>query len=377
MTDLSELTNDDELWKACQRLWESVTNTQMYITGGIGPSSDGERFTFAYDLPNEYTYNETCASVGLVMWAHRMLQATGSGKYADIMEQTLYNTVLSSVSTEGDKFFYANYLNVFPDRFKHASAAMIDKTKPERQEWFDVACCPPNASRLIASIGEYFYSGRDNGLMVHLYNNSSAKFIISETPVIIEQHTNYPWDGNVKLKIDPIESTNFKLYLRKPGWCRHASVTVNGKAFDYVLENGYIIIDRCFSKGDQVNLSMEMSVQTIHANPAVRENCGRVALMRGPVVYCFEEKDNGKYINDISIDTNTLISEQFEPDLFGGVVTLSTDGFKHDLTCWNNRLYSNEAASLLKVPLKAIPYYTWCNRGLGEMLVWINERVNK
>lgn len=377
MADIAGIYDDEELYAACRAIWDSTVNTQYYITGGIGPSSDGERFTFAYDLPNEYTYNESCASVGLVMWAHRMLQFECEGKYADILEQTLYNTVLSSVSSEGDKFFYANYLSVYPRRFEHSSAAVIDKMRAQRQEWFDVACCPPNVSRLIGSLGGYMYSLGSDSLYVHLYAGSRTEFSIGGSKARLTVLTEYPWDGNIRITVDFEEEREFSLGLRIPGWCRDWSVKVNGSDAAYEVRKGYCILKRKW-KYEAVELMLHMPVMMMEANPEVRENCGRIALQRGPLVYCIEEADNGKGVNDISIPEDCEFKEtRGIENLSGDAVGLEFTGFKRDASDWSGELYRQMSSPQKAVTVKAVPYYLWGNRGFGEMLVWIlKNKIN-
>lgn len=373
MADLAAEYGDAELLEACETIWTRLTGKQFYITGGIGPSPDGERFTFDYDLPNEMTYNETCASVGLVFWAHRMLQFAGDSRYADIMEQTLYNTILSSVSFEGDKFFYANYLTVYPDRFKYASKAIIDKMYPTRLPWFNVACCPPNVARLLAALGQYIYSTSDDAIYVHLYNDSEIEAALADTRVGVSQRTRYPWDGAVRIDVAPERSAVFAVALRRPGWCSRASVTVNGAPVRADIERGYMVIRREWQPGDVIELTLDMPVVKMEAHPAVRSNSGRVALQRGPVVYCLEQADNGIDLNDVALDAGADIAEQYEDDMLGGVVVLRTQGSRRSRTDWDGVLYRPAQSDKVGVELTAVPYYTWENRGQGEMVVWVKH----
>lgn len=374
MADIASAYKDKELYEACCTLWDSLTQTQFYITGGIGPSSDGERFTFAYDLPNEYTYNETCASVALIMWAHRMFHLNGESKYIDVLEQTLYNTALGSVSLQGDKFFYANYLSVYPDRFKHASAALIDKMRAERQEWFDVSCCPPNISRLIASIGSYVYSKDKKGIYVNLYTPGKVVFEKNDTNISLDVETDYPWNEKIQIKVDSEKTCTFAIKLRIPGWCSKWSIKVNGKGTDFGIKDGYCILEREWNNNDTIDLVLAMPVMQIETNPKVRENCGRIALQRGPIVYCLEQADNGTEIQDITIPA------QSEFSLIHGIegmpseaVMLEFDGYRREQSQWSGKLYDNAISEMVPVKARAVPYWLWGNRGFGEMNVWIRK----
>lgn len=373
MADLAAETGDETLLQACEVLWDRLTSRQLYITGGIGPSAEGERFTFDYDLPNEFTYNETCASCGLVFWSHRMLQFDGDSQYADIMEQALYNTVLGGVSHDGDKYFYANYLTVYPDRFKYASTAITDKSYPVRQPWFNVACCPPNVARLIGSIGQYMYSVNDEAIYVHLYSNNETNTKLGDSNVRIKQETNYPWQGTVRLTISVDKPSEFQVALRHPYWSPNAQVKLNGTIVEAHKHKGYLFINREWNNGDVIELTLDMPVMRVESHPSVRANAGRVALQRGPLVYCFEEVDNNKDLNDLTISADASITEQFEPDLLGGVVTLETTGFRRDLSGWDDHLYRPSKSEKVRAKLKAVPYYARLNRGFGEMLVWIKD----
>src|SRR5690606_29447942 len=289
MADLAAKTNDPELKKVCETLWENVTRKQMYITGGIGSMVFGEAFSFDYDLPNDLSYTETCASIALVFWANRMLDLDINSQYADIMELTLYNGTISGMDLDGKKFFYVNPLEVLPE----ASDKRGDKRhiKSVRQGWFGCACCPPNLARLIASIGHYIYSQKEREIFVHLYMGNDAKFELDGKEVLLTQHTNYPWDGHVAINVSTELQSDFTISLRVPGWARKAIVKINGQLIDHesLIKDGYIRLQRSWKKEDKIELILPMEVERIQANPLVRHNNGKVALQRGPVVYCLEE----------------------------------------------------------------------------------------
>jgi DUF1680 family protein len=372
MADLSKETGDLSLLDSCKTLWANVTNKQMYVTGSIGSSRFGEAFTFDYDLPNETAYNETCASIGLVMWAHRMLHIDLKGDYADVMETALYNGVLSGMSLDGTKYFYVNSLDVWPQSCLNRH----DKqhVKPVRQEWFGCACCPPNLSRLFASLSQYMYSQSETHVYAHLYANSEVDIEIAGTHIKIRQKTSYPWDENVDIDVIPAVAAVFTVGLRIPGWCKSHTVTINGiAAGDLSIQDGYVRIERIWQPGDQIQLHFEMPVERIRSNPQLRVNSGKVVLRRGPVVYCLEEADNGPILSDISLSVDCSPQVLFEPDLLGGVTVIIVEGWRSQLTPLESSLYTDRPIERQRAQVVAVPYYAWNNRNPGEMLVWIRE----
>lgn len=373
MAGLAAKTGNESLKQACQTLWENVTKRQMYITGGVGSSAFGESFTFDFDLPNDTAYAETCASIALVFWARRMLELEMDGKYADVMERALYNGTISGMDLDGKRFFYVNPLEVWPKACERHDKRHV---KSVRQTWFRCACCPPNLARLIASIGHYIYSQTSDALFVHLYVGSDIQTEIDGRVVEVVQTTNYPWDGTVRLTVSPESAGEFTLGLRIPGWCRGAEVTVNGEKVDVVplIKKGYAYIRRVWQKGDEVELYFPMPIERIKAHPQVRANAGKVALQRGPIVYCLEEADNGPNLANLFLPRDANLEAHFEPDLLEGVVVITGTAERIDESAWNGELYQSVEAQTYEVPFRAIPYYAWCNRGGGEMLVWINEK---
>ncbi|MFZ4397910.1 MAG: glycoside hydrolase family 127 protein, partial [Kiritimatiellia bacterium] len=318
MADVARETGDATLLPALRKLWKHVTHTRMYVTGGIGSSRLNEGFTFDYDLPNETAYCETCAAVGLVFWAHRMLLLTGDGDYADVMERALYNNVLSGVSLDGRRFFYANPLAVYPA----ASKGAADNVAAERREWFGCACCPPNIARLIASVSQYFYSEGERAASIHLYAQGEAELHVAGQTVRLRTATQYPWDGAIRMNLTMERVARFTLALRIPGWCAKFSLAVNGKAVRVKPLKGYVRVARNWQDGDSVQLTLAMPVLQVEANPKVRMNCGRVALQRGPLVYCLEQADNGAELNDITLPAAAKFKPEFVKTLMGGVVVL-------------------------------------------------------
>ncbi|KZM53191.1 hypothetical protein A3Q36_01155 [Geobacillus stearothermophilus] len=373
MAGLAAKTGDESLKQACQTLWENVTKRQMYITGGVGSSAFGESFTFDFDLPNDTVYAETCAAIALVFWARRMLELEMDGKYVDVMERALYNGTISGMDLDGKRFFYVNPLEVWPKACERHDKRHV---KPVRQKWFSCACCPPNLARLIASIGHYIYSQTSDALFVHLYVGSNIQTEIGGRSVEIVQETNYPWDGTVRLTISPESAQEFTLGLRIPGWCRGAEVTINGENVDIapLTKKGYAYIRRVWRQGDEMVLHFSMPVERIKAHPQVRANAGKVALQRGPIVYCLEEVDNGPNLANLFLPRDAQLEAHFEPDLLEGVVVITGTAERMDESAWNDELYRPIEPRTYQVPFRAIPYYAWCNRGEGEMTVWVNEK---
>lgn len=377
MTEVAMHNGDKSLMDACRNIWENVVTKRMYITGGAGSSKQGERFTFDYDLPNETSYSETCAAIALAMWSSRLLQKFKDGKYADIMEKAIYNGILSGLSLEGTNFFYMNPLAVYPDAYKNTYIGKYGANKAERREWYGVACCPTNLSRFLPSIGKYIYSESKSELYVHLYVNSEVDTVLDGNSVRLKQESNYPWDGKIKLFMDSPTESEFTLALRKPGWCSNVSIKVNGEKTDdaSIVYNGYIKIKRKWSKHNVIDMEMDMPVEIVEAHPAVRMNCGCIALQRGPLVYCLEETDNGKYLNDIYINRDQDFKVDFKKDLLGGVCTITGTGYRRKLNDWEGFLYKRGRSDTEQTIFTAVPYYAWCNRGSGEMLVWIHSNT--
>ena len=361
MADLAHDLPDQSLFEADQRLWNHLCTTRLYITGGLGPSAHNEGFTTNYDLPNETAYAETCAAIGFVLWNHRMLQLDCNAYYADMLECALYNGVLSGVSLDGHKFFYENPL---------ASLGAH-----HREEWFQVACCPPNIARLFASLGQYIYSVNDTDIAVHLYMQNTARMTVSGREVTVRQETTYPWNGNITLQLDMDEPVPFGLRLRIPGWCQDARLTVNGEAFDIAshLEQGYVHVEHMWQAGDRVKLELAMPVERMYAHPNVRQDAGCVALQRGPLVYCVEEADNPVPLQRIALPGTAELTSQFEAAMLDGVTVVRGEALVEDDTGWTGRLYRAWPTSSQPHTITAIPYYAWDNRQPGEMRVWLRD----
>ena len=360
MADLAQEYQDEGLAAACKRLWNHLTEGLLYITGGIGSTDRNEGFTQEYDLPNEHAYCETCASIGLFFWGHRMLKVDFDGRYADTMEQVLYNLIASGVGLDGTKFFYDNPLQ--------------SQGMHHRQTWFDVSCCPPNASRLLASLGKYVYSEQDNGIDVHLYIQNTARLQIGGQIVKLRQKTDYPYDGNVMIEIDPTQPATFAIRLRIPGWCRNAHLVINGEEQSVEAVHGYVTATREWRGGDVIVLSLDMPVERVHAHPNVRMDRGRIAIQRGPVVYCVEEIDNGSDLDAIVIPDDAVLSPVSDSQTIHSDVTVIEGTVARLDPNLGSQLYRFSTAPYVPFILRAIPYFLWDNReGAGEMMVWLRR----
>ena len=336
MADVAALKNDTGYIAAMDRLWDDVVHRNMYITGGIGSSHDNEGFTEDYDLPNLDAYCETCASVGMVLWNQRMNQLTGDSKYIDILERSLYNGALAGISLGGDRFFYVNPLE--------------SKGDHHRQEWYGCACCPSQLSRFLPSIGNYIYASSDDALWVNLYIGNTGQIRIGETDILLTQETDYPWDGSVKLTISTSQPLEKEIRLRIPNWCKTYDLSINGKRINVSEEKGYAVI-KDWKSQDVIALDMDMPVEIVAADPHVKENFGKRAIQRGPLVYCMEEIDNPEYFDQIQLSPSTTFQTAFASDILNGIKTIKTNGRAQSATF--------------------IPYYAWDNRKAGKMRVWI------
>ncbi len=373
MADVARSTEDEGLWRALEGLWNNMTKRRMYITGAIGSSHVGEAFTYDYDLPNDTVYGETCASVGLAFLAKRMLSIEPEGTYADVLERALYNGVISGMNLAGDRFFYVNPLGVLPE------ASLKDEgkrhVKPSRQKWFHCACCPPNLARLLSSLGDYIYGIREKTLFIHLYVGSRVEADLQGQKVCLQVQTRYPWEEEVRIRVETCEEGDWTLALRIPGWCRQYTLTCGGTPVEGVEKAGYLYVTRAWKPEEEILLTLAMPVEKVEANPRVREDIGKAAIMRGPLVYCLEEADNGKDLHRIRLTEKTDWEIRYEPELLNGVVTISAMGEMRSQEDWEEdalyRPFGEDRYELKK--LKWIPYYAWANREEGEMLVWIRN----
>lgn len=375
MAEVARETDDPTLAVACQRLWNDITQRQMYITGGIGAASYGESFTFDYDLPNDTIYSETCASIGLVFFARSMQRFRPQGEYADVIEKALYNGILSGIANDGKSFFYVNPLEVDPES---AEKDHLKKhIKIRRQKWFGCACCPTNLVRLFSSLNGYLYAKRDNALFIHQYAESSMATVLDNGNISLEVKTNYPWEENISITVKEAPSTEATIALRIPGWCKEHSLVVDGEVIRTSAKDGYVYISKVFSQDSSIQLTLKMPVTLMQSNPHVRENMGNLSVMRGPVVYCLEEADNGENLNQISIGPNTSFNFRYDQNFFGGAVVIKSEGKRIETRNWDSRLLYRpmKEHTYKSVPLTWIPYYLWANRSAGEMTVWVNSQL--
>lgn len=376
MADLAKETDDAALAETCERLWESTTGRKMYVTGGIGSSAHLESFGADFDLPNDTAYAETCAAIGLFLFSSRMARLRHQSRYADVMERTLYNGILSGLGLDGRSYFYVNPLEVVP--------AVCDQNgsyrhvKYRRQAWYGCACCPPNIARTLTSLGEHAYHIHGDTLFADLYHQGTVTFPAGPREVSLQQLTRYPWDGTVTFCFKGDAPTPFGLALRIPSWCRGHTVTLNGSALPGAAgTDGYVQVRRTWSKGDTLELVLEMKVERIHADPRVHADSGKVAIQRGPIVYCLEEADNGAQLSSLRLLPDTPLEAVDRPDLFGGVIAVRARAAGKN--AWTGGLYAQDGPQ--DGPPNAgptrevlfIPYYAWANRTPGEMSVWVRE----
>ncbi len=374
MMDVYMETGDESLFEACKKIYRNLVGKRMYITGGVGSACCGERFTADYDLPNDTIYAESCASVALALFSRRMFQATGEGIYIDYAEQALYNTVLASVALDGEHYFYVNPLETWPEvSYKNPTIAHV---KPTRQGWYQVACCPQNTLRTLASWEQYTCLKKDNTLYCCMYADSTIDLQLTETKVKLQVSTRYPFENEVAFKIEI--DAEFTLALRNPYWSEHTKVLINKEAVEEGVDAGFIYLKRDWKAGDVVTLILDMKPEFIISHPKLRANSGKLALKKGPLVYCIEEADNGENLRNYYVSPNAQITEVYDKDIFGGCLTLQVPAVRLSETLWEDQepewaLYQPYAAREEAAVLTAVPYCFWNNRGEGEMLVWINR----
>ncbi|MFY9997304.1 MAG: glycoside hydrolase family 127 protein [Leclercia sp.] len=372
---LARISGDESKRQTCLRIWSNMVQRRMYITGGIGSQGIGEAFTSDYDLPNDTAYSESCASIGLMMFARRMVEMEGDGQYADVMERALYNTVLGGMSMDGKHFFYVNPLETYPKAipFNH----IYEHVKPVRQRWFGCACCPPNIARTLVALGHYIFTPREDALFINLYVGNTMQVAVGDQQLDITISGNYPWDERVAITIQSTQPVEHTLALRIPGWCDALKVTLNGEAYCGEVDKGYLHIHRVWAAGDVITLQLPMPVRRVYGNPLVRHLAGKVALQRGPVVYCLEQADNGSELHNLSLDKHSQFVEVAGTGVMANKILIQAQGHRQALDAPQDRpLYQFDQPMARTEPqtLTFIPWFSWANRGEGEMRIWVDER---
>ncbi|MCB0107352.1 MAG: glycoside hydrolase family 127 protein [Caldilineaceae bacterium] len=364
MADVAALTGEQAYINAIDRIWENVVGKKIYLTGGLGARHHGEAFGDNYELPNATAYNETCAAIANIFWNQRMFQLHGDGKYIDVLERSLYNGFLAGVDFSGDKFFYVNPL-AFDGEYRFNR----DNSR-ERLGWFNCSCCPTNVVRVFPSLSGYIYAQTAETLYVNLFIASQTTVTVHETAVQLTQQTNYPWDGKIRVLVQPAKALDFTLSLRIPGWAQSAPVpsglyyyfsmpseraliTVNGDSVDFTVEQGYARLTRTWQPGDVVELTLPMEIKRVMSHVNVRENDDKVAIERGPLVYCAEAVDNNGAVLATPLTDDAVLTAVDRPDLLNGITVIQAQQAGGNITL--------------------IPYYAWAHRGIGEMTVWFNR----
>ena len=379
MTDVAALTGDTAYLKAIDKIWENMVTKKMYVQGSIGAVGDGERFGENYELPNATAYNETCAAIGNVFWNQRMFLLHGDSKYIDVLEKTLYNGLISGVGLDGKSFFYTNAMQI-------KSNFLGPDTEPVRSGWFTCSCCPTNVARLVPSIPGYIYAEKGNALYINLFISGVGNLTVNNKAVKVTQENNYPWDGGLKFTVDPARKMDIDLKIRIPGWAQNKAIPsdlynyqkksaqgveikVNGIPVNYQVEKGYAVISRKWKRNDKVEMTLPMEVQRVVANANIPDDIGKIALQRGPIMYCAEWKDNNGLASNLIVPKDVTFKTQYAHDLLNGVMVLKADVKSINVDP------SGQSINTQAATLTAIPYYSWANRGKGEMVVWFPEQV--
>lgn len=379
MADVAALTDDKAFLSAIDSIWNNVVSRKIYIHGGVGAIGDGERFGDNYELPNATAYNETCAAIANVYWNHRMFLLHGESKYIDILEKSLYNGLISGVGMDGKSFFYTNAMEI-KNHYHHKDM------EAERSGWFSCSCCPTNVTRLIPSVPGYIYAQKGNAVYVNLYISGASTLTVNNKPVQIEQKNNYPWDGKLTFTIAPRAAQEFSLLVRIPGWAQgqampsdlytfenasnsKATISINGKPENYTLANGYAVLTKKWKKGDVVEVNLPMTIQRITASNKVEDDLGKVAIQRGPLIYCAEWPDNNGKVSNIILPKGVALTAEYKADLLNGVTVLKGETTALEIDSQHNTV------STVKQNFLAIPYYAWAHRGKGEMTVWFPETI--
>ncbi|GGG49039.1 glycoside hydrolase family 127 protein [Hymenobacter glacieicola] len=379
MADVAALTGDQRILAAVDSIWLNMVSKKLYVTGGTGAVPGGERFGGNYELPNTTAYNETCAAVANVYWNQRMFQLHGDSKYVDVLEKVLYNGLISGVGLDGKSFFYSNAMQI-------KNSTSFPQTEPQRAGWFDCSCCPTNMARLMPSLPGYVYAQKGQDVYANLFISGTTDLKVGTKAVRITQQHNYPWQGDLKFTISPAATTDFNLLVRLPGWAQgeavpsdlyrfatpsteKISITVNGKPVPYTTRQGYAVLPRQWRRGDVVEVKLPLEVRQVVANPKVQDNLGRVALQRGPVVYCAEWRDNNGKTSNLIVPAATRFTTSYQPQVLNGIMQLQATVPAVQVDA------ANHSISTTRQTLTAIPYYAWANRGKGEMVVWFPQQL--
>ena len=379
IADVAALTGDEKLLQSIDRIWENMVSKKMYVNGGIGAVPGGERFGDNYDLPNTTAYNETCAAIANVYWNHRMFLLHGDAKYMDVLENSLYNGLLSGIGLDGKSFFYSNAMQV-KHSFNHRALEL------SRAGWFDCSCCPTNLARLLPSVPGYMYAHKESNVYVNLFAASTTELSINNKPLTIIQENNYPWNGVLKFVVSPKSPVDFNLLIRIPGWAENkvlpsdlysfasasssrVQIKINGAEVPYQMQKGYAVLSRKWKKGDVLEVTLPMDVKLVKANEKLKETEGKLAVQRGPLVYCAEWADNGGKASNILLPSSASFDAETKKDLLNGITTIKT------LTPVVEISEDGQRVTTVNKTVTLIPYYAWANRGKGEMTIWFPTRI--
>ncbi len=379
VADVAALTGDKQMLDAIDSIWLNLVSKKIYVQGGAGAVGSGERYGENYELPNATAYNETCAAIANVYWNQRMFQLHGEAKYIDVMEKIMYNGLISGVGLDGKSFFYTNAMEI-------KNSTTHKDREAERSGWFECSCCPTNMCRFLPSVPGYMYAQQGSDLYVNLFASSSASLLINKKQVSVEQQNNYPWDGNLKFLINAKSPLNFNLLLRIPGWATGEAIPsdlysfesradakieirINGQSVDYIMKNGYAVINRLWKKNDVVELFLPMNIQRVVSSEKLKNNIGLVSLQRGPLTYCAEWADNNNRVSNLVLPATENLKPEHRQELLNGVTVL-----KGNATAVITDSKQNTVSSVVQ-PFTAIPYYAWANRGKGEMAVWLPAQI--
>jgi uncharacterized protein len=379
MADVAALTGDSSYRNAIDRIWENMVTKKIYVQGGIGAIGNGERFGADYELPNSTAYNETCAAIGNVLWNQRMFQLHGEAQYIDLLEKTLYNGLISGVGLDGKSFFYTNAMEI-KNSFSHKDM------EAERSGWFECSCCPTNVVRFLPSLPGYVYAQQGKDVYINLFISGSANINVEGKKLELVQKNNYPWDGELGITVNPESLTELRVLIRIPGWSQNHAIPsdlyeyeqnnagkivikVNGKQTEYVIEKGYAVLNRKWKKNDSIEVSLPMETKKVAANPKLTSDAGKIALQRGPLIYCAEWVDNQGQAANIIIPEESGFKPLFQDDLLNGIMMLEGSGIFVNLDISGKKISTSEGT------VKAIPYYSWANRGKGEMVVWFPQKI--